>query len=76
MAQVTLYLDEETQQRMRRAAKAAGMSQSAWLVQLVRDRTASEWPAAVVALAGAWRDLPDAEALRADGAEDVARETL
>ncbi|MCB9739173.1 MAG: CopG family transcriptional regulator [Deltaproteobacteria bacterium] len=76
MAQVTLYLDAEAEQRMRRAAKAAGLSMSAWLSRLVRERTASEWPEEVVELAGAWRDLPDADALRDDCVADVLREAL
>jgi hypothetical protein len=49
---------------------------SAWLAQLVRERTRTEWPRDVAALAGAWKDLPDADALRADGADDVPREAL
>ena len=58
MAQVTLYLDEETARRARRAAKAAGLSQSRWLAELGRQRTAREWPAAVRELAGTWETSP------------------
>jgi len=74
MAQVTLYMDEETLARMKAAAHAAGVSMSSWLVGLVKERTRSEWPAEVVALAGAWPDAPDPEALRAPLAADVERE--
>ena len=42
MAQVTLYLDEETQTRVRKAAKAAGLTQSRWLARLVRRKTLGE----------------------------------
>ncbi len=76
MAQVTLYMDDETMARMRAAAEASGLSMSAWLVQLVRERTRTEWPPEVIDLAGAWRDLPTAEELRASQPPDVARETL
>ncbi len=76
MAQVTLYLDEETLGRMRRAAKAAGVSTSAWLSSLVKERTRREWPAEVAALAGAWPDLPDAESLRRGEGTDVRRGKL
>ena len=76
MAQVTLYLDEETKKRMRRAAKAAGVSQSRWLAELVRQETASEWPAEVRELAGAWPDFPEAEDLRRGVGRDVRRERL
>jgi len=76
MAQVTLYLDEETKKRMRKAAKAAGVSQSRWLAELVRLETANEWPAEVRELAGAWPDFPEAEELRRSSSRDVRRERL
>jgi hypothetical protein len=76
MAQVTLYLDEETKKRMRKAARAAGMSQSRWLVELVRQETAQEWPAEVHELAGTWPDFPEAEELRRGPGRDVRRERL
>ncbi len=76
MGQVTLYMDDDTLGRMRAAAEASGLSMSGWLAQLVRERTRTEWPADVVALAGAWRDLPTAEDLRACQPGDVAREPL
>jgi hypothetical protein len=75
LAQVTLYMDEATLVRARAAAKSAGVSMSAWLTGLVRDRTRTEWPADVAALAGAWRDLPTAEELR-EQVPDIEREAL
>lgn len=76
MAQITLYLDDETMSRMRLAAQAAGLSMSAWVGHLVRERTRDTWPDEIVALAGAWPDLPKAEALRATSAPDAERESL
>ncbi|MCA9566209.1 MAG: hypothetical protein KC656_00125 [Myxococcales bacterium] len=76
MAQVTLYMDDDTMARMRVAAEAAGLSMSAWLTQLVKERTRTEWPREVAALAGAWRDLPDAGELREGQPEDSRREEL
>lgn len=60
-----LDMDDETMERVRVAARAAGVSMSAWLNQLVWERTRTEWPREVAALAGAWPDLPSAEGLRA-----------
>lgn len=76
MGQVTLYMDDDTLGRMRAAAEAAGVSMSAWLAQLVRERTRTEWPREVAALAGAWRNMPSAEELRDDRPADIVRETL
>lgn len=74
MGQVTLYLDKETEERMKEAASAVGVSQSRWLADLIREKTANEWPKSVASLAGAWADMPTAEDLRQSSGEDVARE--
>jgi hypothetical protein len=76
VAQVTLYLDEETIERVRDAARASGLSQSRWLAELVREKTARQWPDAVRELAGAWGDFPEAEELRRSAGRDVERERL
>lgn len=76
MAQVTLYLDAETEQRMKAAARSAGISNSRWVAELIRSRTASEWPESVRRLAGAWPDFPTAEELRAGLPDDVPRRPL
>ena len=66
MGQVTLYLDRQTEKRMKAAAKAAGTSQSQWVATLIREKTSLEWPAAIAGLAGAWadEDFPTLEEIR------------
>ncbi len=76
MAQVTIYLDDGTEARLRAAAADAGVSMSAWLARLVRERTSTEWPSEVAALAGAWSDIPTAKELRKSAGLDVPREPL
>ena len=77
MAQLTLYLDDETAQKMRRAAEDEGISLSRWVAELIRQRTASRWPESVARLAGAWADFPQAEELRgAEKVPDAPREPL
>jgi hypothetical protein len=76
MAQVTLYLDAETNAQLKNAARAAGVSVSRWVAQLIRDRTRSEWPAGVRELAGAWPDFPSLPQLRSPKAGDVRRERI
>jgi hypothetical protein len=74
--QVTLYIDEETRARMKAAAKAAGVSVSRWVADLIRARTRAEWPASVRKLAGAWPDFPTLRQLRSTKAPDTPRESL
>jgi hypothetical protein len=74
VAQVTIYLDDETEARMKRAADEAGVSRSRWVAEVIREKTATEWPESVRRLAGAWEDFPEVEELRAGLGEDVPRE--
>jgi hypothetical protein len=75
MGRVTLYLDEQTEAKVRSAAKAAGVSQSRWVADLIREKTATRWPESITRLAGAWADVPTAEEIRAGLGDDVARES-
>ena len=76
MGQVTIYLDDETEEKARAAARAEGISLSKWVTERIERRARREWPAAVRALAGAWTDLPSAERIRKSKARDIARERL
>ena len=76
MGQVTIYLDDETERRMRGAARSSGLSQSKWIARLIQNRTRETWPEAVVRLAGAWKDMPLAEEIREGLPDDSGREPL
>ena len=75
MPQLTLYLDEETHTRMKQRAREAGVSQSRWVCDLIRQKTRVDWPDLVREIAGSWPDAPMAEDLRTS-APDVEREVL
>lgn len=74
MGQVTIYLDDETERRMREAAEGAHISKSKWIARVIRQHVAAEWPEEVAALCGAWTDFPSLEELRRDEGRDVTRE--
>ena len=76
MAQITIYLDKETEEKMRAYVKAKNISQSQWVASLIREKLQSEWPDHVAALAGAWKDFPSLEEIRAGISPDIARESL
>jgi hypothetical protein len=76
MGQVTIYIDAETEKKMIASAKAAKVSKSKWITDVIREKVTTEWPASVQELAGAWEDFPSAEELRADIGQDAAREEL
>ena len=63
----------------RRQHRETGLSVSRFIANLIREKTATEWPASVMELAGAWADFPELEELRAgsaDPADDEPRENL
>jgi len=76
MGQVTIYLDDTTEEKARAAARAEGVPLSRWVAARIERRAGGEWPEAVRALAGAWPDLPAAERRRKSKAKDIARERL
>ncbi len=76
MGQVTIYLDDENEKRLKAAAKAAGMPVSRWVSSLVEEKTRTVWPESVRRLAGAWQDFPELEAIRESAGKDSAREAL
>jgi hypothetical protein len=77
MAQLTLYLDRETEEKMKVAAKAAGTSQSQWVANLIRERVAGEWPSSIASLAGAWKDdFPTLEEIRQGAGDELRREAM
>jgi hypothetical protein len=76
MAQVTIYLDDAAEKRVKAAARKAGVSVSRWVAELVENRTRTEWPAEVRQLAGAWPDFPELEEIRPADAKDRARARL
>jgi hypothetical protein len=76
MAQVTIYLDGDSERRLKAAARNAGVSVSSWVRKLVQDRTRTDWPAEARELACAWPDFPDLHDLRAVTGKDQPRGCL
>ena len=58
MAQVTLYLDDETDALLAKAASASGLSRSRWVAQAIRSHAGDALPQAFRRLAGAFPDFP------------------
>ena len=61
MGQITIYLDDDTEQIVRRHVKGLDVSTSKWIAEAVRQRVRNEWPADVASLFGSWKDddFPD-----------------
>ena len=76
MGQVTIYLDDDSETRARSFAKTQGLPVSRWIAELIRERTADEWPSDIRDLAGAWDDFPELRKLKEGSVPDCERESL
>jgi len=76
MGQITIYLDDEHERRLRKAAEESGQPVSRWVAVLIEEKTRNRWPQAVIDLAGEWPDFPTPEQLREPHADDAPRETV
>ena len=76
MSQVTIYIDEEIEQRMKLAAQSANLSKSKWIAKLIQEKVANEWPESIINLAGSWEDFPTIDSLRDSISTDIERESI
>ena len=74
MGQITIYVDAETETKMRLITKSMQISQSKWISNLIKEKIRDDWPKSVIELAGAWKDLPTIEEIRETEGTDVRRE--
>ena len=68
-----MYLDEETEQAMRRAAERAGLPYSRWVAGLIRAAARETWPEDFLSLSGSLPDAPLANDIRATDLPDLLR---
>ncbi|MCK5674778.1 MAG: hypothetical protein KAH95_15470 [Spirochaetales bacterium] len=76
MGQVTIYLEDQIEIKMKSAAKSAELSLSKWIAGVIKDKISSEWPVSVINLSGAWEDFPSAAEIREGYTSDSIREQL
>jgi len=71
-----VYLTDDAERRVRKAAKLAKVSVSKWVADRVAKSVEKDWPPEFLALAGSFPDFPDFDELRKGYGEDVRRESL
>lgn len=77
MGQVTIYLDNETENKLKKAAKSSQLSVSKWVAGVIEEKIQTEWPQDIVTLVGSWKnDFPPIEEIRSDMGHDSHREEL
>ncbi|MDA3938238.1 MAG: CopG family transcriptional regulator [Spirochaetia bacterium] len=76
MGQVTIYLEDSIETKMKSAAESAKLSQSKWIAGVIEAVVLNEWPVSVVNLSGAWTDFPTVGEIREGYISDSIREKL
>lgn len=76
MGQITIQLDDVTEQKITEAAKSAQISKSTWITQVICEKVAAEWPQSVIDMAGTWQDFPSLDAIRQTDVQDVEQEAF
>ena len=76
MAQITIYLDEKTENKMKEVTSSQNISQSKWIACLIKEKLRNDWPVSLKELAGSWKNFPTAEELRKILGTDVNRKKL
>ncbi len=76
MAQITIYLPDDLENRARKAAKAKRKSVSRWIADQVAGTLEDTWPKSVLDAAGALPDFPSLKEIRRGYGRDVPREHI
>ena len=77
MGQVTIYLDNEIEDKLKKAAKSSKVSVSKWIGEIIKEKISTEWPQDVAGLAGSWKDdFPTLKEIRSTSGVDTQREDL
>jgi hypothetical protein len=76
VANLTIYLPDNIERQLRKAADESNVSISKWVADQIGKSLETSWPAEFLALAGAFPDFPEAEELRRGYGEDVRRESF
>jgi hypothetical protein len=74
MAQITIYLPDAIEHKIRKAAKAKKQSVSRWISERVTQNLDDTWPQEVLDAGGSCPDFPTVQELRAGFGPDSSRE--
>jgi len=74
MAQVTIYIDNNLEENIKRLAKNTGESISKFISKILEQNISSNWDNEIKDLAGSWSDFPTIEDIKNTQAKDTKRE--
>ena len=77
MAQVTIYMDNNLEENVKKLAKSTGVSISKFISKKKKQKVSSSWDDSVRKLSGSWNDdTAFSEDLRSHKTPDIKREVF
>jgi len=77
MAQVTIYMNDKIEQKVKKLAKSMNLSISKYISSVLEQKTADSWDSDIKNLGGAWNQFSSIEEIRSnESVEDTSRESL
>ena len=76
MAQVTIYIPNDLESKIKEKASSLNISISKFISTLLEQKVQNEWSSSSRKLAGTWDDLPSLQEVRADQGQDAKREAF
>ena len=74
MAQVTIYMNNDLESKIKNIANSLGISISKFIANLLEQKVQNEWNTSTRQLAGSWNDFPSLEEIRDTKTQNIKRE--
>ncbi len=74
MAQVTIYMDNNLETKVKEVANSLNLSISKFISSLLEKNIQNEWNENIKNLSGSWSDFPTLDEIRESKVDDVKRE--
>jgi metal-responsive CopG/Arc/MetJ family transcriptional regulator len=73
MAQITIYIDNNLEQKIKEIAKNTGQSISKYIANAIEQKLNTSWNDDIKSLSGSWSNFPSLEEIR-NTTTDIKRE--
>ncbi|MEA3373960.1 MAG: CopG family transcriptional regulator [Campylobacterota bacterium] len=74
MSQVTIYINNQLEEKIKKIAQSMNVSISKFIVSAVEQQLKEEWPNSIKKLSGSWSDFPNEKEIRQTKVDDMKRE--
>lgn len=76
MSQMTIYLDNELEAKIKQNVAKMGLSMSQFITGLIRKELEDKWSPQIYELSGCWDNFPSIDEIRHDKTADTQRESF